>query len=71
MIPIKAGDSVRHKKKLINRGLEMTVIEVRGDEAQCDHFEPPEAEHKTSWLKTDDLEIIVYGTGGFKNAGEG
>lgn len=49
----------------------MTVIEVRGDEAQCDHFEPPEAEHKTSWLKTDDLEIIVYGTGGFKNAGEG
>lgn len=70
MIPIKEGDSVRHKNPLINGGLVMPVLEVQGDKALCTHLHPKNAVFKDDWFSLDQLELIHSTDGGFKNPGE-
>lgn len=67
---INPGDQVRHKHLLYNNGLSMNVSEVENDKALCDFFDGPEMEHKQEWFHKNDLEIVRYGDGGFRNQGE-
>lgn len=70
MIQIKEGDYVRHKFGILSGGLQMPVLEVKGDNALCSFFYGDELQHKTDWVPLEELEIVHYGNGGFKNAGE-
>ena len=66
MAIINVGDKVRHKKiPTINGGLAMNVYEVEGTRALCEHFESKEGIHKQDWFDTNDLEVVIYGEGGF------
>jgi hypothetical protein len=71
MLQIQAGDKVRHKKMPdINGGLAMNVSNIKNTKALCDYFEGEEVIHKQDWFDTDELEIVIFGEGGFRNAGE-
>jgi uncharacterized protein YodC (DUF2158 family) len=64
-ITIEEGDYVRHKNPLINGGLQMTVEDVKDDQAQCSHFGGVELVHKTDWFPFEELEIVTKADGGF------
>jgi hypothetical protein len=51
---IKEGDRVKHKRKLINGGLDMHVIKIEGDQTLCIHLDPKDKNFKEEWL---DLRI--------------
>jgi|GEM_PF-3600277 len=70
MAPIRSGDYVKHKSLFINGGLAMNVIEVEGSRALCEYFEGAEQIHKQTWFSVNDLEVVTFGDGGFKDAGE-
>ena len=70
MIAIKTGDQVKHKHQIINGGLAMNVLEIENEQALCDYFEGVEMIDKQKWFDIKDLEIVIYGDGGFKNEGE-
>jgi hypothetical protein len=70
MIPIKTGDSVKHKHQNINDGLPMNVLDIVNEQALCDYFEGHEMINKQKWFDIRDLEVVTYGDGGFKNEGE-
>lgn len=48
----------------------MTVLDKLEDKAQCDFFDGKEMINKQDWFNLEDLEIVIYGDGGFKKAGE-
>ena len=70
MTIINEGDKVKHKILLISGGLAMNVLEVSDSKALCDFFEDTEMINKQAWFDFDDLEVVIYGDSGFKNASE-
>lgn len=67
MSEIKQADRVRHKVILLNGGVPMNVLEINANQVKCSHFEGPNQILKETWFDKDDLEIIIYGEGGFTN----
>ena len=70
MTSIKVGDKVRHRYRPLNGGLAMNVLNVEDERAYCDFFEGPELINKQDWFPFEELELIIYGDGGFRNEGE-
>ena len=70
MTPIKSGDYVKHRTLFVNGGLAMNVIDVEEGKALCEYFDGAEQIHKQAWFSVDDLEVVTFGDGGFRNAGE-
>lgn len=70
MRQIQEGDKVRHKTIIMNGGLAMNVLKIENGKALCEHFEGPDGIHKQTWVDLSELEVIIYGDGGFKNPGE-
>lgn len=61
---IAIGDKVRHRTRLLNGNVPMTVSKIENNQAFCDHFEPDETGdsiHKQTWFALDELEKINFG----------
>ena len=61
MEPIKPGDYVRHKNKLLNSGMPMSVVATDGQKAKCAFFEGSEAIHREAWFDFEELIIVNFG----------
>ncbi len=62
---ITIGDKVRHKTKLLNGNVPMTVSDIKNDQALCDHFEPNDdggTTHKQTWFPFEELDKVIYGS---------
>jgi len=57
----KQGDFVRHKTRILNGGIPMTVIEVGGQHAKCSFICGSEGDHKEEWFSFDELVVVKYG----------
>jgi uncharacterized protein YodC (DUF2158 family) len=62
---IETGDYVRHKSRIINGGLQMTVQDVEGTNAKCTHFAGEDMIATDEWFPFEQLELIRKADGGF------
>lgn len=61
---------MRDRARRMNGGLAMNVMEVSEHHVLCEHLEGPEMIHKQTWVDKSQVEVIIYGNGGFKNPGK-